>query len=253
MSPRCSWHPGRSSRRLRYERTRRTSWDRRRSRARSGRPSWSSKSRGNRVTGDHCRPSADVLTTRSYRRLRSGQQRWQRWRVRPHRSPRLDRYRRTRSRMVRWKLRSRARNAARTGPGSSAPRSRTGARGGEDDEHQGERRREPAHRRTPLRSVDSPEDRREAPQRFHAFLCPRTRRHWLGSCETSRDDEDPVDRPEVQRGFALGRATSYASAGSMSKNAVQSAALLAPLPRMNCSTISRAASSLNCTGGDFMK
>ena len=38
-----------------------------------------------------------------------------------------------------------------------------------------------------------------------------------------------------------------------SKNAVQSAALLAPLPRMNSSTISRAASSLNCTGGDFMK
>ena len=38
-----------------------------------------------------------------------------------------------------------------------------------------------------------------------------------------------------------------------SKNSVQSAVADSPVPWMNSSTISRAASSLNCTGGDFMK
>jgi hypothetical protein len=42
-------------------------------------------------------------------------------------------------------------------------------------------------------------------------------------------------------------------AGALSKNAAQSACLLAPLPWMNSSTMSCAASSLNCTGGLFMK
>ena len=41
--------------------------------------------------------------------------------------------------------------------------------------------------------------------------------------------------------------------GVASKNAVQSAFCDWPFPRMNSSTISRAASSENCTGGDFMK
>ena len=38
-----------------------------------------------------------------------------------------------------------------------------------------------------------------------------------------------------------------------SKNEVQSAFAPSPLPAMNCSTISRPISSVNCTGGDFMK
>ena len=38
-----------------------------------------------------------------------------------------------------------------------------------------------------------------------------------------------------------------------SKNPVQSALAPSPDPAMNCSTISRAISSENCTGGDFMK
>src|SRR6185369_13832680 len=42
-------------------------------------------------------------------------------------------------------------------------------------------------------------------------------------------------------------------AGAVSKNAVQSAPAERPLPRMNSSTMSCAASSENCTGGDFMK
>jgi hypothetical protein len=45
----------------------------------------------------------------------------------------------------------------------------------------------------------------------------------------------------------------YASVGWTSKNRVQSWSSACPLPRMKLSTMSRAASSENCTGGDFMK
>ena len=71
---------------------------------------------------------------------------------------------------------------------------------------------------------------------------------------------DPAGHPFCL--YTAGIAGAHGSAGSsrdqapvvwLSKNAVQSASAASPVPRMNSSTMSCAPSSLNCTGGDFMK
>ena len=58
-------------------------------------------------------------------------------------------------------------------------------------------------------------------------------------------DEDPAP--------SMSEALSFDQVRVESKNAVQSALAPSPVPAMNCSTISRPISSVNCTGGDFMK
>jgi hypothetical protein len=74
----------------------------------------------------------------------------------------------------------------------------------------------------------------------------------------SRSGDLPAAEPDARRAGAEAPAPVHPSgpvryAGALSKKTVQSACLLAPLPRMNSSTMSWAASSLNCTGGLFMK
>ena len=83
-------------------------------------------------------------------------------------------------------------------------------------------------------------------------------RRVANSHRKSRDSRTSRARASVDPGFTVpparsGPAPPGSYAGWTSKIAVQSAALEAPLPMMNSSTISRAASSENCTGGDFMK
>ena len=74
--------------------------------------------------------------------------------------------------------------------------------------------------------------------------------------------ESPADaferaRPGVHRAVRLSEPRDepcrQASADCASKNRVQSWSSAWPLPRMKLSTMSCAAASENCTGGDFMK